>query len=89
MADVPFKKKAKDGDIDGNVQDGTEFERPSKVKGDFNKTALFSTRSLYWPGVGRLINGYNIVTDTNAEKWMTLKGIRVATPEEVAREYGV
>ena len=89
MADAPFKKKARDGDADGIVQDGTEFARPEAVRGNFNKTALFSTRSLYWQGVGRLVNGYNIVTDANAEKWMTLRGVRVATPEEVAREYGV
>lgn len=89
MTDAPFKKKAKDGDDDGIVQDGTPFERPDSVKGQANKTALYSNRNIYWNQVGRLKKGYNIVNDMHVEKWMTLKGVRVATPEEVAREYGV
>jgi len=79
-----FKKKAKDGDNDGIVQDGTPFERP-----DTAKVALLSNRGIYWQGVGRLKKGYNIVTPGAADKWLTMKGIRVASPEEVAREYGV
>lgn len=88
MAETPFKKKAKDGDDDGIVQDGTEFARPEKVKGNYDKVAIHSTRSIYWPEVGRIIKGYNIVSKSTIEKWLTLRGIRIASPEEVAREYG-
>lgn len=84
MANEAFKKKAKDGDNDGFVQDGTPFERA-----DSGKIAIHSNRGIYWQEVGRLIKGYNIVTPAAAEKWLTLKGIRVATPQEVAKEYGI
>lgn len=93
MAKQPanFKKNAKDGDNDGIVQDGTEYERPVKVKktDKVETVALFSIRNIFWQEVGRISRGYNIVTNEAAEKWLTKDGIRVATPEEVAREYGV
>lgn len=89
MTDAPFKKKAKDGDDDGIVQDGTPFERPDSVKGNPNKTALYCNRNIYWNQVGRLKKGYNIVNDIHVDKWLSLKGVRVATPAEVAKEYGV
>ena len=84
MANDNFKKKAKDGDNDGFVQDGTPFERM-----DSAKVAVYSNRGVYWQEVGRLKKGYNIVTPAAAEKWLTLKGIRIATPQEVAKEYGI
>lgn len=85
----PFKKVAKDGDEDGIVQDGTPFERPDGVKGQLNKTAVYSNRNIYWNSVGRLKKGYNIVNDIHIEKWLSLKGVRVASPAEVAKEYGI
>lgn len=86
---VPFKKKAKDGDADGVLQDGTMFERPESVNGDYGKTAIFSSRSIYWEGVGRIKRGYNIVNNKFLESWLSLDGIRVATVKEVAREYNL
>ena len=84
-----FKKDAKDGDNDGIVQDGTEFERPVSVKNDTEKVAIHAHHGVYWPGVGRIIRGYNIIPSAKAELWLSREGIRIATPEEVAREYGV
>ena len=48
---------------------------------------MYSTRNLYWNGIGSLNVGYNIVSEENAEKWITHKSVRKASAEEVAREY--
>lgn len=53
------------------------------------KVAIYSTKSVSWYGIGEVIKGYNIVTKANAEKWLERDHIRIATPEEVAREYGL
>ena len=53
------------------------------------KVALFSTNNLFWNEVGKLSIGYNIVSAENAEKWLRHKAVRKATPEEVAKAYGV
>ena len=52
------------------------------------KVAIYSLRNLNWNGVGALNKGYNIVTKEAAEKWITNKSVRTATPEEVKRAYG-
>jgi hypothetical protein len=53
------------------------------------KVALHSDKNMHWNGIGRISKGYNIVTKEAAEKWLTRKGIRQATPEEVASYYGL
>jgi len=50
--------------------------------------AVHSTKNVIWEGVGKVSKGYNIVSKEQADKWLTRKHIRLATPEEVAREYG-
>lgn len=49
--------------------------------------AIHSTRNVNWQGVGTVQKGYNIVTSAQAEKWLTRKHVRSATPQEVAQEY--
>jgi len=51
--------------------------------------AVFSTKNVTWNGVGKVNRGYNIVTQEEADQWETRSHIRIATPEEVAREYGL
>ena len=51
-------------------------------------SAVYSTRNIFWNGVGTLKIGYNIVNSHDAEKWLTHKAVRAASPEEVARHYG-
>ena len=51
--------------------------------------ALFSTRNVLWEGVGKINKGYNIVDKAKAEEWLKRDHVRIATPEEVAEEYGV
>ena len=52
------------------------------------KVAVYSAKNLHWQGVGKLTPGYNILTKEIAEKWLTNKHVREATPEEVATYYG-
>jgi hypothetical protein len=58
-------------------------------KEDKTSTAIHSTKNVSWAGVGNVKRGYNIVSQEVAEKWLTRSHIRIATPEEVAREYGL
>ena len=53
-----------------------------------DKVALHSTRNVSWTGVGKVYRGYNIVTESAAEKWLTRDHVRLATPEEIKQEFG-
>ena len=65
---------------------------PSKtINSDVNlseKVALHSTKSVRWEEVGTLNRGYNIVTEKQADKWLTRSHVRIATPEEVEKAFG-
>lgn len=83
------------GSVANGVIGVAETPRPVKtakaapVKKKATKTvAVFSTRNVSWNGVGKVSRGYNIVTQEEADKWVTRDHIRIATPEEVAREFG-
>ena len=52
------------------------------------KVALHSTKSVRWEEVGSLSRGYNIVTQKQADKWLTRSHVRIATPEEVQKAFG-
>lgn len=60
---------------------------PSKKAAE-KTVAIHSTKNVTWSGVGKVYTGYNIVTEDESEKWLTRGHIRLATPEEVAREFG-
>lgn len=64
-----------------------KFEETKKIND--SKIAIFSEKNLHWNGVGGIKRGYNIVTKEASEKWLTRKGIREATPEEIATHYGL
>lgn len=59
----------------------------SKNKKD--TVAIFSRSNISWAGVGKISKGYNIVTKEEAEQWLTRPQCREATPEEVAKVFGV
>jgi hypothetical protein len=65
--------------------------KPEVSKNDKKEktTAIHSTRNVTWNGVGKVYRGYNIVDEETAKKWLTREHIRIATPQEVAREYGL
>lgn len=50
--------------------------------------AIHSSRNVTWNGVGKVYIGYNIVDKQAADKWLTRSHCRLATPEEVAKEFG-
>jgi hypothetical protein len=53
------------------------------------KVAVHSSKNLFKYGTGELKVGYNIVTRQDADFWVTHKAVRLATPEEVAKEYKI
>ena len=53
-----------------------------------NKVALFSTSNVRWPEVGVVYKGYNVVSKSDADKWLTRDHIRTATQEEVEQAFG-
>jgi len=65
------------------------FQKIIKEEKTNIKTALYSNKNIHWVGLGHISKGYNIVTKEEAEKWLTRTGIREATPEEVAKHYGL
>ncbi len=52
------------------------------------KMAIFSSKNVTWPEVGKVYRGYNIVNKSEADKWLTRNHVRLATPKEVAEEFG-
>ena len=63
-----------------------QAKKPAKKTED--KVAIYSERNMSWTEVGKVYRGYNIVTQAQADKWLTRKQCRLATPEEVAQEFG-
>lgn len=63
-------------------------EPVTKIK-EIEKVAIHSTKNVHWPGVGKVLKGYNIVKRDAAEMWLTRNYIREAAPEEIAREFGL
>lgn len=63
--------------------------KPKASKPKNETVAIYSERNVVWRDVGKISKGYNIVSSEAAKKWLTRSYIREATPEEVAREFGV
>jgi hypothetical protein len=56
---------------------------------DNNTVALFATGHISQAKWGELSKGYNIVNKEAADFWLAHRTVRLATPEEVAKHYGV
>jgi hypothetical protein len=52
------------------------------------KVAIFASRNIHWQGMGKVQKGYAIVSKEDAEKWVTLSAVRLATPEEIKTYLG-
>lgn len=83
------------GDVNGAIGTTTTIVEPKQPiikkekKGAKKDTvAIHSTKNVTWPGVGKVYIGYNIVEKSESEKWLTRSHIRLATPQEVAKEFG-
>jgi len=73
-----------------NVIQGKEIVKVAKKELP-ERVALYSEKNKHNTDKkkGSLKVGYNIVTKEAAEWWLSRKGVRLATPEELARYYGV
>lgn len=60
-----------------------------EVPGRQDKVAIHSSKNVTWSSVGTVYRGFNIVTPEVADKWLERNHIRLATPEEVAKEFGL
>ncbi len=84
--------------VEDNVV-GTSVKTPKPPKAEKAKTAkpatvndkvaIHSSKNVSWTNVGTVYRGFNIVTPEIAEKWLERKHVRLATPEEVAKEFGL
>ena len=61
-------------------------KKPASKKAE--TVAIYSTKNVTWNGVGKVYRGYNIVEKDAADKWLTRDHCRIATPEEVKKEFG-
>jgi len=73
----------------GSADNFKDKKFENKVVVQENKIPIHSQKNMHWNGVGSIKSGYNIVTEEAADKWLTRKGIRKATAEEVASHYGL
>lgn len=56
---------------------------------DTDKVAIYSTSNVRWEEAGGAIyKGINIVTKSQADKWLTRPNVRIASPEEVKKVLG-
>jgi len=89
------KKKAAIGSVSNGVIGTTKIENKKNtdqssepgIKADM--VAVFSTRNVLWQGIGSISKGYNIFSKSEADQWLTRGHVRLATPQEVAQEYGL
>jgi hypothetical protein len=77
----------KDGIIGSKVADKPVAKAKHKEEA-VEKVAIWSPKNSYWEGIGKVKAGYNIVTKEASAKWLTRKGVRLATPQEMATFYG-
>jgi hypothetical protein len=89
VEEVPALGSVGDGAIGATT--AVRHPRTAKKKAEatvVEKVAIHSTKNVTWEGVGKVYRGYNIVTKDASEKWLTRSHTRLATPEEVAKEFG-
>jgi len=88
--DVPTLSFNEDGVMGSTTTKATKEPKKEPVEGVVmpeGKTALFSTRNLYADGFGKINVGYNIVANKYVDFWLKQRGVRVATPDEVAEAF--
>ena len=97
----PIVEKEKEVPTIGNLDTGAIASGTAKVKkaepkaeatlvepSKTTKVALFSERNIYAEGFGKLNVGYNIVPQKYVDFWVAQRGVRLATPAEVAEVFG-
>lgn len=88
---VPTLGYSSNGIMGSTTTEGeySNFENVEISEGSMTlKVALFSTRNVSSEGFGKIHIGYNIVNKRKADFWLEQRGIRLATPEEIAEAFG-
>jgi len=96
ISSTDLAKSSDEGQRLGPVADGAigvtsapkSDNKPETAKPVVERIAVFSTKNISVPGLGKVYRGYNIVKKEAADQWATKPYIRIATPEEVAKEFG-
>jgi len=74
------------GAIGSTTIPGKPKKTTEKVVNEKEKVAIYSSKTVNWQGVGEVKRGYNIVTKDKADIWLKRGHVRIATPEEMAKE---
>lgn len=61
----------------------------AKTEEEPTKLAVYSEKNILVEGLGKITKGYNIFLKDVANQWLEKSYVRLATPDEVAEEYGV
>ena len=83
----PPKDEPKEAPKEVARDSGTD-SKPAKSESQDEKV-VFVDHPLYWPGVGRLNAGFNLVQGNIADKWIEKGWAREASVNEVSEHYGV
>lgn len=83
--DEPALAPVEDGVIGTGVKTSTKpvAKKTQKAHAKPEAVAIFSTRNVTWPGVGKVYRGFNIVSKEEADQWLTRDHCRIATPAEI------
>lgn len=82
MAEIPINFRK-------NAEKNVEKYKGKKEQSVSTEIPLFSQRNIFWEGIGNLRKGYNVVSVEAADAWLTKSGVRVATNEELVKEYNL
>lgn len=87
--DVPTLGFNEDGVMGSTTTNASKakVEKVEVPESTTTKVALYSTRNVYADGFGKINVGYNIVPKKYVEFWLAQRGIRLATPDEVAEAF--
>ena len=77
------------GVIGASTTPKTPKKKPApKPEKDPKTVAIKSTKNVSWVGVGKVSKGINIVSQNEADQWLTRDHITLVSPEQVKSEFG-
>lgn len=91
IAEEPAVEKQGIGIVNGAIGVAKTTSKPAKktsAKKAPEVAYVWSDRSLYWNGVGNLSKGFNVISKSVEDKWLSKSGVRKATQEEINKEHG-
>jgi hypothetical protein len=77
------------GVIGASTTPKTPKKKPApKVDKNPKNIAIKSTKNVSWVGVGKVSKGINIVSQKEADQWLTRDHVTLVSPEQVKSEFG-